>query len=160
MSRLALSETVMIASARRAATSTSGRFSSTRRGGWYFGNIVRLMSWIVTTVGTGHRQRHHAVREVRDVDAQTAKQPRRDRLHPDDPRNPRRRHDHPNLWRQRTRRVERTIRDDDDFVVPALSGQMVEQVLGVVPDAGPCRTKRRAIKRDAHAPPPSNSRPR
>ena len=34
MSRFALSETVMIASARRAARSTSGRFSSTRRGGW------------------------------------------------------------------------------------------------------------------------------
>ena len=44
MSRFAASDTVMIASARRAARFTSGRLSSTRRIGWNAGNIVRLMS--------------------------------------------------------------------------------------------------------------------
>ena len=49
-------------------------------------------------------------------------------------------------------RVDRLVRHDDDLVagVGDFAGEVLQQVLGVVPDTGPARRQRGAVKRDAH----------
>ncbi len=86
MSRFALCDTVMIASARRAARSTQRTVEqhAPRR----VVARVERQAHVVNRHDRRHRrrERHHAVGEVHDVGAELAQQPRRQRLHPHHPR--------------------------------------------------------------------------
>ncbi len=108
------------------------------------------MSWIVTTVGTGDASgtiplvkwttSTCSCRSIRgaSVCIQTIRGIRHDELAIC------------TLDGQRARRVDRPIRDDDDRIVTGPRREVVQQVLGVVADAGAAGTKRRAVKCDAH----------
>ena len=150
MSRFALSETVMIASARRAAEIDQRAVEehAPRR----VVPRVHREAHVVNRHDGRHRrgERNHAVGEVRNVRTKPSERARRHRLHPHDAGNPRRRRVDPHARGQRPRRIHRPVGHHDHVVVGALLREVMQQVLGVVPDPGSSGPKRGSVKRDAH----------
>jgi hypothetical protein len=111
--------------------------------------------------GHARHQRHHAVGEVRDVGADLAKHAGHARLHPHHAWDAPGVVHHLHARRQRRGCLDRTVGDDDQLVIGGRGlREMAQQVLRVVPDAGPVRPERRPVKRDAHPPASSRRRPR
>ena len=119
----------------------------------------------------GHDGRHrradrdHAVGEMRHVGPQRLERARRAHLHPADAHREAMALVHAHVRRQRPLGVDRLVRHHDDLVAGVLhfAGEVLQQVLGVVPDTGAPGRQRRAVKRDAHvgrASPRPGRRPR
>ena len=105
--------------------------------------------------GDRRADRHHPVREVRDVGPQRAERARRAELHPPDPHREAMAFMHAHVGRQRRLRVDRLVRHDDDLVagVDDFAGEVLQQVLGVIADTRTAGSERRAVEGDQHGSP-------
>ena len=133
----------------RIATCISGRLSSSRRTGWQFGYSRRLMSCTVTTVATGEPIGIMPFVKCATSGRSASSARCRAQLHPADANRKAMAVVDAHVRRQRRLRVDRLVRHHDDLVagVDDFAGEVLQQVLGVVPDTRAPRRQRRAVKR-------------
>ncbi len=113
---------------------------------------IEPQAHIVNRDHRGHARQHgdHAVGEVRDLRVYRLQRRGRVQLNPHHARHVARRSDDAHVRRQRSIRIHCLIRQHRQLAGAGLSGEVMQQVLGVVADAGSSGTQRRAVKCDAH----------